>query len=78
MGGREVLHDVGFGLRVLASATQKARSGENGHRVRTGTVPVEDDAVRIVQRDGHIPATYGTGTHECDKKIRKSHHVLCR
>ena len=53
-----MLHDVGFGLRVLASATQKARSGENRLRMRTGTVPVEEDAVRIVQRDSHIPATH--------------------
>ena len=64
--GREGLHDVGFGLRVLASATQEARSGENRLRMRTVTVPVEEDAIRIVQRDGHIPATYGPGTHERD------------
>ena len=29
-----------------------------------GIVPVEEDAVRIVQRGGHIPATDGPGTHE--------------
>ena len=23
-----------------------------------------------MQRDGHIPATYGPGTHECNKEIR--------
>ena len=33
---------------------------------------------RIVQRDGHIPATDGPGTHERDKEIRESHHVLRR
>ena len=76
--GREVLHDVGFGLRVLASATQKTKSGENGLRVRAGTVPVEEDALRIVQRDGHIPATNGPGTQECEKEIRESHHVVRR
>ena len=32
-GRREVLHDVGFGLCVLTSATQKARSRENRLRV---------------------------------------------
>ena len=63
-GRREILHDVGFGLCVLASATQKARSRENRLRVRAGIVPVEEDAVRIKQRDGHIPATDGPGTHE--------------
>ena len=31
---------------------------------------MEEDAVRIVQRDGHIPATDGPGTHECDEEIR--------
>ena len=49
-----------------------------GLRVRAGIVPVEEDAVRIVQRDGHIPATDGAGTHECDKEVREPHHVLCR
>ena len=63
-GRREVLHDVGFGLCVLASATQKARSRENRLCVRAGIVPAEEDAVRIVQRNGHIPATDGPGTHE--------------
>ena len=61
---RKVLHDVGLGLRVLASATSKARSRKNRLRVRAGIVPVEEDAVRIVQCDGHIPATDGPGTHE--------------
>ena len=40
---------------------------------------MEEDAARIVQRDGHIPATDGPGTHECDKEILlESHHVLRR
>ena len=46
--------------------------------VRAGIVPVEEDAVWVVQRDGHIPATNGPGTHECDEEIRESHHVLRR
>ena len=29
---------------------------------------MEEDAVRIVQRDGHIPATDGSGTHESNQK----------
>ena len=29
---------------------------------------MKKDAVRIVQCDGHIPATDGPGTHECKKK----------
>ena len=65
--GREVLHDVRFGLCGLASATQKARSGENGLCVPAGIVTVEEDAVRLVQRDGHIPATDGPGIHECNQ-----------
>ena len=32
----------------------------------------------FVQRDGHIPATDGPGTHECDEEIREPHHVLHR
>ena len=54
---------------MLASATLKAKSGENELRVRAGIVPVEENAVRIVQRDHHIPATYGPGTHECNKEM---------
>ena len=46
--------------------------------VRAGIVPVEEDAVRIVQRDGHIPATDGPDTHVCDEEIREPHHVLRR
>ena len=45
--------------------------------MRAGIVPLEEDAVRIVQRDGHIPATDGPGTHECNQEIREPHHVLC-
>ena len=37
---------------------------ENRLCVRAGIVPVEEDAVRTVQCDGHIPATDGPGTHE--------------
>ena len=47
---------------------------QEGNRI----VPVEDDAVQIVQRDGNIPATDSPGTHECDKEIREPHHVLRR
>ena len=64
LGDAKFITDVGFGLCVLASATQEARSRENRLRVRAGIVPVEEDAVRIAQRDGHIPATDGPGTHE--------------
>ena len=46
--------------------------------MRAGVVPFEEDAVGIVQRDGHIPATDGPGTHECDKEILEPQHVLRR
>ena len=42
---------------------------------KAGIVPVEEDAVRIVQRNGHIPATDGPGTHECNQEKREFHHV---
>ena len=62
--------DVGFGVCVLTNATQKAGSAENGFCVRAGIIPVEEDAVRIVQRDGHIKATGGPGTNERNQEIR--------
>ena len=37
---------------------------------------MEEDAVQIVQRDGHIPATDGPGTHECDKK-KYGNLIMC-
>ena len=46
--------------------------------MRAGIVAVEEDAVRTVQCDGHIPATDGPGTHERHQEKRESHHVLCR
>ena len=55
-----------------------ARSAENGLRVRAGIVPVEEDAVRIVQRDVLIPANNGPGTHNSNKQIREPHLVLRR
>ena len=67
--GREILHDVGIGLCVLASATQKARQGENGLRVRAGIVPMEEDAVRLVQRNSYISATYGMLVLDTDASL---------
>ena len=64
----------------LGSAFWQVPLGKQDHglRVQAGIIPVEEDAVRIVQRDGHNPATDGPGTHECDKEIRETHHVLRR
>ena len=41
-------------------------------------IETEEGSVPHRERDGHISATDGPGTHECDKEIRDTHLVLCR
>ena len=49
---------------------------ENRIRVRIGVVPVEEDALRLVQCNGHFSKTDGSGFDESDQEVRESRDVL--
>ena len=44
--------------------------------VRIGIVPVEEDALRLVQCNGHFSKTDGSGFDESDQEVRESRDVL--
>ena len=58
----------------LGSAKEGQR--ENRIRVRIGIVPVEEDALRLVQCNGHFSKTDGSGSDESDQEVRESRDVL--
>ena len=68
-GRRKTLHDVEFGLCVLASAPQKPGSKENRLCVRTRTVPLEKNAVWTMQCDGYFSAIDGPGSHKFKQDV---------
>ena len=49
---------------------------ENRIRVRIGIVPVEEDAHRLVQCNGHFSKTDGSGFDESDQEVREPRDVL--
>ena len=62
----KILHDAGFGLCVLAGASQKTELREDKLCVRTGALPVEKNAIWTMQCDGYVLTINGSGTHDCD------------
>ena len=44
--------------------------------MRIGIVPVEEDALRLVQCNGHFSKTDGSGFDESDQEVRESRDVL--
>ena len=49
---------------------------ENRIHVRIGIVPVEEDALRLVQCNGPFSKTDGSGFDESDPEVRESRDVL--
>ena len=45
--------------------------------MRIGLVPVEEDALRLVQCHGDLSKTDGSGFDQDNKEVRKSRDVLC-
>ena len=64
LGDAKFFTTLDLGSAFYQVPLRKQDREKNRLRVRAGVVPVEEDAIRIVQRDGHIPATDGPGTHE--------------
>ena len=64
LGDAKFFTTLDLGSAFWQVPLRKQDREKNRLRVRPWIVPVEEDAVRIVQRDGHIPATDGPGTHE--------------
>ena len=46
--------------------------------MRIGIVPVEEDALRLVQCNGHFSKTDGSGFDVSDQEVRESRDVLRR
>ena len=44
--------------------------------MRIGIVPVEEDALRLVQRNGHFLKIDGPGVDGSDQEVRESRDVL--
>ena len=44
--------------------------------MRIRVVPVEEDALRLVQRNGHFSKTDGSGFDQSDKEVREPGDVL--
>ena len=44
--------------------------------MRIGVVPVEEDALRLVQRNDHFSKTDGSGFDPSDKEVQESCDVL--
>ena len=44
--------------------------------MRVGVVPVEEDALRLVQRNGQFSKTDGSDFDQSDKEVRESCDVL--
>ena len=42
-----------------------------------GVVLVEEDALLVVQRDGHFSKTDGSGFDQSDEEVREPGDVLC-
>ena len=64
LGDAKFFTTLDLGSAFWQVPLRKQDREKNRLRVRAGIVPVEEGAVRIVQRDGLIPATDGPGTHE--------------
>ena len=46
--------------------------------MRIGTIPVEEDALRLVQCNGHFSKTDGPGFDESDQEVREFRDVIRR
>ena len=44
--------------------------------MRIGIVPLEEDALRLVQCNGHFSKTDGSGFDESDQEVRESRDVV--
>ena len=70
------LHHIGHGFCLLAGPSAEEGQRENRIRVRIGIVPVEEDALRLVQCNGHFSKTVGSRFDESDQEVRESRDVL--
>ena len=68
------LGDANASPQCFTSAEEGQR--ENRIGVRIGIVPVEDDALRLLQCNGHFSKTDGSGFDESDQEVRESRDVL--
>ena len=49
---------------------------KTGFACELGVVPVEEDALRLVQRDGHFSKTDASGFEQSDEEVREPGDVL--
>ena len=76
LGDCQVLHHIGLRFCLLAGPSAEEGQRENRIRVRIRIVPVEEDALRLVQCNGHFSKTDGSGFDESDQEVRESRDVL--
>ena len=55
------------------------KEGQSEDRIRMGigVVPVEEDALWLVHRNGHFSKTDGSGFDQSDEEVREPGNVLC-
>ena len=70
------LHHIGLRFCLLAGPSEEEGQREDRIRVRVGIVPVEEDALRLVQCNGHFSKTDGSGFDWSDQEVREPRDVL--
>ena len=73
---RQVLHHTGLGFCRLADPSSEEGQRKDRIRIRIGIVPVEEDALRLVQHHGNFSKTDGSGFDESDEEVREPCDVL--
>ena len=76
LGDAKFFTTLDLGSAFWQVPLRKKDRGKNRFRVRIGVVPVEEDALRLVQCNGHFSKADGSGFDRSDQKVRESLDVL--
>ena len=76
LGDAKFFTTLDLGSAFWQVPLRKKDREKTGFRVRVGIVPVEEDALRLVQCNGHFSKTDGSVFDESDQEVWESRDVL--